>query len=618
MVLPLVQSRVDVTVTAPGFQPFSAADVPTSDLSTITLTPAGVPFSGTLAFVPGPRRGTALTDAARNVRFSVQSAPPGVGQLSLTAVVVGATPTVVWSDSSQGTDVTGPSGSRLIRPGTYTVTATLPGYDLAPMTFTVDPGVAMPRPPDPDALVFTLRKFGFLRVTVGTTQNPALLVQGAIVTLTLQDGTTQQREAHPGDTHVDFGDLPTGDYTVEVRAPGHQRVTTSVRLDAGDAPADDKLVTVRRLGLVQGTVMSVLTTGLEQELPGAQIAVRQGVAGHAVRRHHRPDGDVPRHRHDGHGRPGAGRVAGRGDGPGARHRPRDRGPGRPTSFGNLDVTVPTIRLPAKNGGLQVRAYDGTTVVPGLTMQLSYLDSTGPRTITPTCGPDNSTAPCPGGLYVFFDVPPLTYNLNISGPTYSPLSLPVTIPPGETPSISVPMTTPSGSIQGLVQHQRAGRAARPRGRRRRDADPADRRRPDRDVRRQRPVRVPGRGGRHLHRLDDGRRARRHPDRRRAARAGHRRRPAAPGRHPAGPGHRHVRERHGPHGRAGQPDERDARPGRPRSRWSARARAPARTRRRSTRCPPARGPSRCPVPPGTWARTRPRSTCPRPGPGRCRPR
>ena len=113
-----------------------------------------------------------------------------------------------------------------------------------------------------------------------------------------------------------------------------------------------------------------------------------------------------------------------------------------------------ILLPAKNGGLQVRAYDGTTVVPGLTMQLSYLDSTGPRTITPTCGPDNSTAPCPGGLYVFFDVPPLTYNLNISGPTYSPLSLPVTIPPGETPSISVPMTTPSGSIQGLVQHQRA--------------------------------------------------------------------------------------------------------------------------------------------------------------------
>ena len=91
--------------------------------------------------------------------------------------------------------------------------------------------------------------------------------------------------------------------------------------------------------------------------------------------------------------------------------------------------MPTILLPAKNGGLQVRAYDGTTVVPGLTMQLSYLDSTGPRTITPTCGPDNSTAPCPGGLYVFFDVPPLTYNLNISGPTYSPLSLPVTIPPG---------------------------------------------------------------------------------------------------------------------------------------------------------------------------------------------
>ncbi|KQR12095.1 carboxypeptidase regulatory-like domain-containing protein [Cellulomonas sp. Leaf334] len=456
MVLPLVQPRVDVTVTAPGFQPFSAVDVPTSALATLTLSPAGVAFSGTLSFVPGLDP-TATADAVRNVRFSVQSAPPGVGQLSLTAVMVGTTPTVVWSDSAQGADPTGPTGSRLIRPGTYTVTATLPGYDLAPMTFTVDPGVAMPRPPDPDALVFTLRKFGFLRVTVGTTQNPALLVQGAIVTITLQGGTTQQRAANPGDTHVDFGDLPTDDYTVEVRAPGHARVTTTVRLEAGDGPDDDKLVTVRRLGLVQGIVKSVLTTGLEQDLPGARMAVRQGVAGTPF------VGTT--------GSTGAYRLTGTTvtDGlVGGGWQVEATAPGHDpvpatavtvpdpsfASLPSLDVDVPVIRLPAKNGGLQVRAYDGTTVVPGLTMQLSYLDSTGPRTITPTCGPDDSTAPCPGGLYVFIDVPPLTYNLNISGPTYSPLSLPVTIPPGETPSISVPMTTPSGSIQGLVQHQRA--------------------------------------------------------------------------------------------------------------------------------------------------------------------
>lgn len=456
MVLPLVQPRVDVTVTAPGFQPFSAVDVPTSALATITVSPAGVAFSGNLTFVPG-LDATALADAVRNVRFSVQSAPPGVGQLSLTAVMVGTTPTVVWSDSAQGADPTGPTGSRLIRPGTYTVTATLPGYDLAPMTFTVDPGVAMPRPPAPDALVFTLRKFGFLRVTVGTTQNPALLVQGAIVTITLQGGTTQQRAANPGDTHVDFGDLPTDDYTVEVRAPGHARVTTTVRLEAGDGPEDDKLVTVRRLGLVQGIVKSLLTTGLAQDLPGAQVSVRQGVGGTPF------VGTT--------GSTGAYRLTGTTvtDGlVGGGWQVEATAPGHDpvpatavtvpdpnfASLPSLDVDVPVILLPAKNGGLQVRAYDGTTVVPGLTMQLSYLDSTGPRTISPTCGPDNSTAPCPGGLYVFFDVPPLTYNLNISGPTYSPLSLPVTIPPGETPSISVPMTTPSGSIQGLVQHQRA--------------------------------------------------------------------------------------------------------------------------------------------------------------------
>ena len=276
------------------------------------------------------------------------------------------------------------------------------------------------------------------------------------MTIALPGGTTQ-RAANPGDTHVDFGELPTGDYTVEVRAPGHARVTTTVRLEAGDRPEDAKLVTVRRLGLVQGVVKSVLTTGLEQDLPDAQIAVRQGVAG-------TPFVGVT-------GSTGAYRVTGTTVTDGLVQggwQVEATAPGHDSvtatgvsvpnplvaPLGDLDVDVPVIRLPAKNGGLQVRAYDGTTVVPGLTMQLSYLDSSGPQTLTPTCFPDNSTAPCPGGLYVFFDVPPLTYNLNISGPTYSPLSLPVTIPPGQTPSISVPMTTPSGSIQGLVQHQRA--------------------------------------------------------------------------------------------------------------------------------------------------------------------
>ncbi|GEK21456.1 carboxypeptidase regulatory-like domain-containing protein [Cellulomonas xylanilytica] len=452
ILLPLVQPRVDVTVTADGFQPFSASDVPTSALATITLSPAGVAFSGTMAFDP-VLTGTALEDAVRNVRFSVQSAPPGAGQVSLSAVLVGSTPVVVWSDSAQGDDPTGPAGSRLIRPGTYTVTATLPGYDLEQLTFTVDPGVAMPAAPDPDALVFTLRKFGFLRVSVATTQDPSVLVQGAIVTLTLASGVTQQRAANPGDTYVDFGDLPTGLYTVEVRAPGHARTTTQVRLDAGDRPENPKVVTVRRLGLVQGLVRSVLTTGLEQDLPDAQVTVRQGVGGTPF------VGTT--------GPTGAYRVTGTTVTDGLAEGEwlvAATAPGHdavaatpvtvPDPVTGLDVTVPPILLPAKNGELRVRAYDGATVVPGLTMQLSYLDSTGPRTISPTCGPDDSTAPCPGGLYVFFDVPPLTYNLNISGDTYSPLTLPVTIAPGGSTSISVPMTTPSGSIQGLVQHQRS--------------------------------------------------------------------------------------------------------------------------------------------------------------------
>ena len=542
MVLPLVQERVDVTVTAPGFQPFSAVDVSTDDLQTITLSPAGVSFYGSLAFDPA-LAGTALEDAVRNVRFSVQSAPPGVGQLSLTAVVVnGTTPTVVWSDSAQGTDPLGPSGSRLVRPGTYTVTATLPGYDLAPMTFTVSPGVAMPRPPAPDPLVFTLRKFGFLRVSVATTQDPTVLVPGAIVTVTLASGVTQQRAAHPGDTFVDFGDLPTGQYTVDVRAPGHARVTTQVQLNAGDRPEQPKTVTVRRLGLVQGVVRSVLTTGLEQDLPGAQVSVRQGVGGtpfvgttgssgaYLITGTTVTDGLVTGTWLVGATAPGHDAVA-------------------PTSvfvpdpltapLDQLDVDVDPILLPAQNGELRVRAYDGPTVVAGLTMQLSFLDSTGPRTISPTLPADQQHRSLPRRAVRVHQRPAAVLQ-----PEHLRGHVLAAQPAGDdragrghvhqrADDDAVGLDPGPGPAPGSGRRHGAG------ARRGRHAHPRDGHRADRDVRRQRPVRVPVRPRGHLHAVHHGRRRRRHPQRRRPARAGDRRRPAGPGGHAPGPGHGDLR-------------------------------------------------------------------------------
>jgi hypothetical protein len=458
--LSLVQPRVDVTVSAPGFQTFQAADVLVSSLATITLTPTGVPFAGTLGFDP-VLDAAALPDAVRNVRFSVQSAPPGVGQLSLTAVMVAGVPRVVWSDSAQPADSAGPAGSRLIRPGTYTVTATLPGYDLDELTFTVDPWVAA-GPPDAVAVDFTLHKFGFLRVAVATTQDPAVAVQGAIVTVTLPGGTTQQRAAHPGDTFVDFGDLASGTYTVEVRAPGHARRTTQVLLEAGDRPETDaKPVTVRRLGAIHGSVVSVLTTGLEVDLPGAALSASLGTTSFPGTSGSTGSFDITGTTVADGLNAGSWQLAV--SAPGHDPVPATAVPvpdAQTAPLADLGVNVGQIRLQAKNGELRVRAYDGTAVVPGLSMQLTYLDSTGPRRIPPVCQPDNSTAPCPGGLYVFTDVPPLTYNLNISGDSYSPLTLPVTVAPGATTSISVAMTTPSGSIQGVVQHQLAGGLTEP--------------------------------------------------------------------------------------------------------------------------------------------------------------
>ena len=306
-------------------------------------------------------------------------------------------------------------------------------------------------------VVFTLKRFGFLRISAVAEQDPSVPVLGTIMTLSLPGGVTQRIEAHPGDAFVDFGDLPTGTYSVDVRAPNYARTTAQVQVKANQNAAAPSEVRLRRLGAITGVVQSRLTPGWTEALPDAQVTVsRQGVSFPAttttdgsyrvtgttvtdglVRGHLERDRDRARalgrdgrHGHD----PEPGDVDRRGPRPGRGPRRAHREPRR----------APGVR----HGRHHRRAGpDHADLLPRLAAHRGADPQLRAR-------PDRGGCPGTAGLYIFSDVLPLTYNLNISGGSYSPLTLPVTVGAGKTVVITVPITTPAGSVQGLVQHQTA--------------------------------------------------------------------------------------------------------------------------------------------------------------------
>ncbi|WP_426594379.1 carboxypeptidase regulatory-like domain-containing protein [Cellulomonas sp. McL0617] len=443
--LALIGDRVDVHVTAPGYVPFTATDVATSALNPITLTPRGVSFQGLVGFDPTPDPAD-LAGTLAKVQFEVRSAPPGVGNLSLTTAMGPSGPIAVWSDSAQPTD---PAGGRLILPGKYVVAASLAGYDTDVVPFEVTPNQAM------SPITFTLHKFGFLRVSVAAAQDHTVGVQGSIMTLSLPGGVTQRIVADPGNDYVDFGDLPTGKYQVAVRAPGYARQTTFVNVVAGQTVLTPEVVYLVKLGALTGVVKTHLAVDWDQVQPDAQVTA---------------SGPQPPDFSATTGADGRYRITGTTTDDGlvsgawtvtatagtASNAVTTSIPTSSTVVMPVDVEAPEIILPAQRGNLLVEVVDGTKRVNGLTLQLTYTEPGGPRTVLPDCVGGDKAGTCPGtdGQYQFNGVLPLTYNLNISGGGYSPLTLPVTVGPGQNQTVQVPITTPAGSIQGLVLHQAA--------------------------------------------------------------------------------------------------------------------------------------------------------------------
>ena len=464
--LPLVEGRVDIRVTAPGYVSYVATDVPSAGLAPITLSPQGVPFVGRVVLDPEPTDAGSLYE---QVRFDVLSAPPGVGQISLTSDDQG---NVTWSDASQPAN---PSGTgRMIRPGTYTVVATLNGYDQATLTLVVRPGedMSLRSPTDPDTtrrpVVFTLERFGFLRIQARAAQDGAP-VMGSVMTLSLPGGVTQRLSAHPGDDFIDFGDLPSGRYSVDVRAPGYQPRTAEVTLAPGQLALTPSPVDVVRLGTVHGQVRTELMTGWTQAVPGARVSVEKvpstgaPFAGSTNEQGtFRITGDTVTAGLD----QGTWRVRAEADGHNGNPSVDVVVP-NPSDVAGLDVDAGTLLVTPVLRTLLVKVVDGSTGVPGLNLRLTYSDGVAEHALDlqPSCVAGTADTACAddeAGLYRFVGLLPLTYNLSISGAGYQPLALPATVTSLQDATLTVPITSPSGSVQGTVRVLRAGGATVPAG------------------------------------------------------------------------------------------------------------------------------------------------------------
>jgi len=453
--LDLVSDKVDVVVprsTAFKARALTGLDFSTNVQTVVELDPLGQPFAGSLRLEGVGTDGS----LGQQATLEVVSSPPGVTGASLTAgagtVAEGASVhPLTWDDVAQPT--TDPSGT-LARPGTYTVRASLAGFEPGEATFSVALGGKPAEPP----LTLTLKRLATLRVSAqdcGT--GTCTAVNGAEVTLT-GSGTERSAVAEGDRSTVDFTALPSGEYTVVVRAEGYARLEVPVTVAAGRTVDKPEVVSMTRLGTLTGTVRSTTaqTVGAQgpgdivRALPGVLVTATKGsVSFSAVSG---PDG---RYRITGTARSEGltdggwtvtATLAGYAQLSPEASAPVAVTPGRDT-LRDIDLRL----VPVTFTVLVVDDLADSVEVPGLTVRLQNATSSP----EPTCvfGRPGCEA-LTEGQYQFEDVLPVQSVLTISGADYRPLQLSVTPPVGQTSStITVPLVATSNAIGGLVSGQR---------------------------------------------------------------------------------------------------------------------------------------------------------------------
>ncbi|WP_159066916.1 carboxypeptidase regulatory-like domain-containing protein [Cellulomonas timonensis] len=444
--LPLVADTISVEVVDPAgaYQGLSRASTTIDDVVAVPLEvqPSGQRFSGTLTGVDGSVDLSAAT-------LEVLSTPPGVGSVRLTSNSAGV---LVWRDLNQPADTATGGSATLARPGEYRVQVSLPGYDTHTATVEFRPG-------QPAVLTMPLVRQGELRVAVVRAGSSDPVID-PVVTLTRPGATDVTVTASPGTHWADFGELPSGRYSVNVRAAGHAFTTGVVQVGPGQTTATPAEVQVARLGAIAGTVQ-VSIGGSLRALPGVVITATSAASDQvfttttdATGAYRLTGTTVVQGLSAGTWRVTAALTG---------YTPTYSGASVPVTItaGALSPVTLDVTMSADRVALLVDVYDPVTGagVDGLTVRLLH-SSTIVSTSCEASSPSSSLCSQVPGRYGFTQLEPGAYTLDVAGGNFAPLTVTVTVGAGVTTQVSVPVAARANTVQGMVSGQSGSSAATP--------------------------------------------------------------------------------------------------------------------------------------------------------------
>ena len=445
--LALVIGQADISITADKFNAYSATGmaVTAGSLVAVNLVPTARPISGTVTIDPAD-----ASVRRSNVVITVNRKATGTGIVDVGVDDNGA---MIWQDSEY-------SQANLVRPGNYTLTASLTGYASRTVSFTCDLGV--------DCVVPSMELHQLGSLEIATEDANGTAISNAIFVLSGGSSTPVTQTAPPGSNSVTFSNLtPGAAYKVRIQAAGYAFGSTgsdiavscadgSTTISIAPGTQSQCIATLTARGAIVGTTQAVFGTSITQALgnvlltatycganattiancpatasASAFTAISDSTGEFRITGTNSRDGLTA----------GGWVVDMSASGYTAQQREYFQ-----VTTGDTDSTR-VLKLNANKVNLKVgvansASNDSADLVTNATLVLSSTDGSQDA-IT-------QTAPGTGNLYVFSTIVPTTYTLQISGPNIATLNVQLTVFVGvANQTVYVRTDVRTSSITGIV-------------------------------------------------------------------------------------------------------------------------------------------------------------------------